>query len=47
MPIKKVVKKLIFKLLEYSLNSASKEQGLTDLKVKLEKIIPDLSEQYT
>jgi len=47
MSIKKVVKKIIFKFLEYSLNSASKEQGLTDLKVKLEKIIPDLSEQYT
>ena len=47
MRIKEVVKEIIFKLLEYSLNTASNEQGLTDLKIQLKKIIPDLSEQYT
>ena len=47
MPIKDVVKKIVFKVLEYSLNSASKEQGFVELKQELEKIIPDLSEQYT
>ena len=45
--IKKVLKKICFKLLEYSLNSASREQGLRELKHKLLDIIPDLSEQYT
>lgn len=39
--------KIYFKLLEYSLNSASREQGLKELKYKLLDIIPDLSEQYT
>ena len=41
------MKKIVFKLLEYSLNSASREQGLRELKHKLLDIIPDLSEQYT
>jgi len=47
MAIKAVLKKIVFKVLEYSLNNASREQTLTDLKVNLEKIIPDLSDQYT
>ena len=46
-PVKVLLKKIVFKLLEYSLNSASKEQGLNDLKGKLAEIIPDLSDQYT
>ncbi len=41
------MKEIVFKLLEYSLNSASREQGLSGLKHKLVDIIPDLSEQYT
>ena len=41
------MKKIVFKLLEYSLNSSSREQGLRGLKHKLVDIIPDLSEQYT
>ncbi len=47
MTIKSVIKKVVFKMLEYSLNSASKEQGLNKIKIELEQIIPDLSEQYT
>ena len=47
MMIKSVIKKVVFKMLEYSLNSASKEQGLNKIKIELEQIIPDLSEQYT
>jgi 2-polyprenyl-3-methyl-5-hydroxy-6-metoxy-1,4-benzoquinol methylase len=45
--IKEIAKKFVFKLLTYSLKSASKEQGLSDLKLKLEKINPDLSGQYS
>jgi len=47
MIIKKIAKKFVFKLLTFSLKIASKEQGLTDLKLKLEKINPDLSGQFT
>ena len=47
MTIKSVITKAVFKMLEYSLNSASKEQGLNKIKIELEQIIPDLSEQYT
>lgn len=47
MSAKSSIKKIIFKFLEYSLDSASREQGLMILKSKLEEIIPDLSEQYT
>ena len=45
--IKEIIKKAVFKVLEYSLNSASKEQGLKALKIELAEIIPDLSQQYT
>ena len=45
--IKEILKKIVFKVLEYSLNSASKEQSLEELKIKLAEIIPDLSQQYT
>ena len=45
--IKEIIKKIVFKILEYSLNSASKEQSLKELKIKLAEIIPDLSQQYT
>ena len=47
MTIKSVINKTLFKMFEYSLNSASKEQGLNKIKIELEQIIPDLSEQYT
>ena len=47
MTIKSVIKKAVFKILDYSLNSASKEQGLNKIKIELEQIIPDLSQQYT
>ena len=47
MTIKSVITKAVFKMLEYSLNSASKEQGLNKIKIELEQLIPDLSEQYT
>ena len=42
-----ILKNIVFKLLEYSLNSASKEQGINKLKADLKKIIPDLNGQYT
>jgi hypothetical protein len=42
-----ILKNVVFKLLEYSLNSASKEQGLSKLKVDLKKIIPNLNGQYS
>lgn len=47
MRIKKIAKNLLLKVLNYSINRSSKEQKLTEMKLKLAEIIPDLSEQYT
>lgn len=45
--IKKTLKKIVYKFLQYSMYSATKEQNLLELKNRLAKIVPDLSEQYT
>ncbi|MBT6716903.1 MAG: hypothetical protein HOB18_04565 [Nitrospina sp.] len=41
------LKKIAFKILQYSLNSACKEQGLLEMRSKLAQIVPDLTDQYT
>jgi 2-polyprenyl-3-methyl-5-hydroxy-6-metoxy-1,4-benzoquinol methylase len=47
MRIKKIAKIFLFRVMNYSINRSCKEQKLTEMKLKLAKIIPDLSEQYT
>jgi hypothetical protein len=41
------LKKIIFKILQYSLDSACKEQNLLEMRSKLAQIVPDLIDQYT
>ena len=45
--IKETIKRIVYKFLQYSMYSAIKEQNLLELKNRLAKIVPDLSEQYT
>jgi SAM-dependent methyltransferase len=45
--VKKYLKRRVFKILQYSLDSACKEQGLHEIKKKLAQITPDLTKQYT
>lgn len=47
MRIKKIAKIFLFRVMNYSINRSCKEQKLTEMKLKLAKIIPDLSDQYT
>ena len=47
MIIKKIAKIFLFRVMNYSINRSCKEQKLTEMKLKLAKIIPDLSDQYT
>jgi len=45
--MRKIIKSIVFYLLDMSLNLASLEQGLKELKRKLGEIVPDLTNQYT
>jgi hypothetical protein len=45
--IKSHIKKIYKYILQCSLKKASEEQGLEDIVTKLEKIVPDISDQYS
>lgn len=47
MRIKKIARTFLFIVMNYSIARSSKEQKLVEMKLKLARIIPDLSEQYT
>jgi len=44
---KRLLKKLIFKLMGFSLTSACNEQNLTKIKRELVEILPNIEDQYT
>lgn len=47
MSAKQLIKDVLLKIMQHSLNSACKEQGLLGIRSKLAEIVPNLSDQYT
>jgi len=45
--LKKQIKTLLFQILARSIKSAIKEQGLEKYLIQLEKIVPDITDQYS
>jgi len=45
--LKRQIKPLLFQILARSIKSAIKEQGLEKYLVELEKIVPDITDQYS